>query len=184
MLFRSSNPNNVTLGASIQPVFTAMGDRVSTILERHNFTQIDPNRWYPQQDYLNVYNDIYESQNGVMTDLVGIGMEILDQAVFPAEVDNLEKALLAMDGYYRLNNQDEKAGWVVVMNQQRARCISTTPFPQDLEYGILYALVRKFCPKNMSFKVEYEDLAMRQQTKEFDNPCVYLVTWGDNLSQS
>lgn len=177
MKYKASNPNNKTSGASIQSVFAAMGDEVKPILAQHGLDNLDPDEWYPQQDYLDVFNDIARRSN-VMFNLVAIGTKILEEAHFPPEIDTVEKALGAMDAYYKLNNHDEDGGWDVRIDGQSAACMSTTPFPADLEYGILYAMTRRFVPSGQSFTVEYKDLDARERPKGHGNPCEFLVTWG------
>lgn len=177
MLYRASSPKNTTLGASIQPVLAAMDDSVQEILVRHNLDKIDPDTWYPQQDYLNVYNDIFESRNNVMSNLVAIGIDLLDKAAFPPEITTIEQALSAMDAYYHLNNKDEDGGWHVEIEGKSARCVSTTPFPADFEYGILFAMTRRFLPRGTRFSVAYEDASMKDQKKDHNNPCAFLVKW-------
>lgn len=173
--FIASDPRNRTLGASIMGVTNAMGEDVAAILQKHGLAKLTPDKWYPQQDYLNVYNDIFEQRVNVMHNLVAIGMKTVDEAVFPPDIQTLQDALMAMDVYYHLNNEDKDGGWQVELHQNQAICTSTTPFPTDFEYGILYALVRRFQPENHTFIVKYD--GERPEKTGPDNPCRYIVTW-------
>ncbi|MEM9953922.1 MAG: hypothetical protein AAF846_20095 [Chloroflexota bacterium] len=177
MRYVSSDSHNQSLGASIKSVFAAMGSRVEPILEKNNLANVESDKWYPQQDYLNVYNDLEADDSSVMSDLVSIGMKILDEAQFPPDIDNIEKALLSMDAYYKLNNRDAYGGWQVEIDEKSATCTSTTPFPTDLEYGILYAMARRFAGQGKHVAVKYQNTVIRNQRKGHDAPCVYLVTW-------
>lgn len=177
-MYTASNPNNMSSGASIQSVLSAMDTNIQPILDRHNLGTIDPDEWYSHVDYLNVFNDLVAEDNNVMFELVNIGMKILDNAIFPPNVDSVETALGSLNAYYKLNNKDDDGGWDVQIDGQTAICTSTTPFPPDLEYGILYAMVRRFVKRGERAIVEYQDLSMRTGTKGVHAPCVYKVSWG------
>lgn len=176
-MYTASDPQNLTSGASVQSVVAAMGANIQPILKHNNLGTIDPEAWYPQQDYLNVFNELEATGSGVMSNLVSIGMKILDNAHFPPDVDTIEKALGSLDVYYSLNNKDKRGGWHVEIDGQQAICTSTTPYPADLEYGILYAMTRRFIASKQKFSVKYQDLKMREAEKGHLNPCVFVAEW-------
>jgi hypothetical protein len=176
--FIASATENKTLGASIRPVFDAMGDEVRDVVIDHHLASLDPKTWYPQQEYLDVFNDIYERDFNVMHNMVAIGMRVLESATFPPGVNTLEEALGSLDAYYHLNNKDKTGGWDVTIKGKQATCVSTTPFPADFEYGLIYALVRRFLPKKHTFTVTYDGSDLIH--KGIDAPCTYQVVWKFN----
>ena len=178
--FVATDPGNETLGASMLGVIDAMGEEIHPILNELNLQDIDADTWYPQQQYLDVYNAIYKKRINLMHNLVAIGMKTVDNAAFPPQIETLQDALMSMDAYYHLNNRDKAGKWDVQIDDTSARCTSTTPFPPDFEYGILYALVRRFVPKDHTFKVKYEGDA--PEYAGADHPCTYLVTWEPKYS--
>lgn len=136
------------------------------LLGRHGFRTVDPDQWYPQQIWLDVLNDLVDSYGGMCGDLVSIGMTIFDTADFWHRLDN-QHILSVLDAWkhdYFACHRATDPGQITIQHQDSAqiRVATRLPYPDELIYGLLYAMVRHFCPEGMDFVLKYDDTLPRR----------------------
>lgn len=175
--FVALNPQAKVLGVSMLPIVEAMGPDVLPFLETHGFASIDPDAWYPLQDLLDVFRDLDEAN----FDFVAVGMRIPDDARFPDHINSIETALAAIDEAYHMNHQNEGGGWEMrVLAPNEIACISSSPYPSNMEYGIVYSLTRRFRPTGAKFTVYHEATVDGQPNRKSGGQrCLYRVVWED-----
>ncbi len=112
--------------------------------------------WYSLQTLLDIYHDIQGSQFNVTENLVSIGMRIMEQAPFPENMQSLDEALMSLGPTYRLGHRDHtEQGWISErVTAHHFLITADNPYPDELCYGLLWGLVRRFAPKGTHFKVE------------------------------
>lgn len=134
-------------------------DNLKPILEAHGLSEIDPERWYPQQVWLDVFNDI-EVESDSMSNLVSIGMKIADTA--PPELINIPFVDL-MKGFgensYKTHNRGADIGYLdtKVISDTHLEMHDGTPYPDEFVYGAYYGMARRFLPAGSNFTVKYDE---------------------------
>ena len=98
-------------GGTIMAVVDGLGTFTliaQKILAENKLSDIkaDFEHWYSQQDWLNAFKTISEKV-GINT-LYEIGRKIPENAEFPPEIDNIEKALASIDVAYHMNHRNAK----------------------------------------------------------------------------
>ena len=68
-------------------------EEMAAILQKYGLTDIQPNQWYPYQLGLDFERALGESDENGAESLVAIGIKIIDQMPFPAEVTTIPQAL-------------------------------------------------------------------------------------------
>lgn len=155
-LYVAANPQVEASGASILSVIASAGSSLKPLLEKYGLNDVKPDAWYPQQLWLNFFRDLAEG-GGSMSDLVSIGMRIPETANFPPQINSVESALQMLNGAYHMNNRNDPVEnrWEynkIAEGEYHITC--RTPVPRDFEYGVVYGLVRRFCPKGQHYIVQ------------------------------
>jgi hypothetical protein len=102
---------------------------------------IDPNQWYPLQ----LYYDITKRLNS--DELISIGVRFINAAIFPPEIDSIQRAieLLMATHHLNLKNVPEGDGYSDYhFDAHRITFRENTTFPHDLMYGYIYGLVQRY----------------------------------------
>lgn len=135
------------------------------ILEKHRLTEIDPERWYPQQVWLDVFNDVVETTNSI-SNLVSIGMKIAETAMLPSssEVSFIDLMLGFGEMSYKANNRGSDIGYIEtrVVDDHHLIMIDATPYPDEFVYGAYYGVARRFLPEGTALTVRYDDESPRR----------------------
>ncbi len=165
--YKTFGPDAEVFGAAMMAFVKSINyTNFSQILAHHGLETINPNSWYPQQVWLDVFSDI-ANRPGFSTDLVSIGMKIVETAVMPPEVQSLpfmDVALSFNQGSYLANNRGKDVGGIEaqVIDPHHVVMIDRTPYPDDFVYGAYYALARRFLP-NTTFTVKYDEQIPRRE---------------------
>jgi hypothetical protein len=146
------------------------------ILARHGIINPQAGKWYPQQAILDTYREIAETM-GVHT-LYQIGAKIPENAIFPAEIDSVEKALASLDIGYHLNHRGGEIGYYRLdkMESNRAVLVCYNPYPCDFDQGIIVGTVRRFAGGTTVLVNERHDES-KGCRKLGGASCTYIVEW-------
>lgn len=148
------------------------------ILQKHGINDPNPNGWYSQQAWLNAFREISEAL-GVHT-LFAIGEAIPENAIFPPEIDNLQKALSSIDVAYHLNHRGGEIGHYTLMDfnseKRIAIMVCNNPYPSEFDRGIISTMVRKFVPSTSYIYDVQLDPFKETRLKGADS-CTYIITW-------
>jgi hypothetical protein len=145
------------------------------ILAKQGIVNPQPDKWYPQQAALNTYKEIAETM-GVHT-LYQIGTKIPETAIFPAEIDSLEKGLALLDISYHLNHRGGEIGYyqLAKMESNRAVLVCYNPYPCDFDQGIIVGTVRRFAGGTVLVNERHDESAGCR--KLGGTSCTYIVEW-------
>jgi hypothetical protein len=191
--FKAFAPGVEVSGEAVLAVVEGMGAFKKTSLDTlagHGIHDPERGHWYPQQSWLNAFQAIAE-RVGPAT-LFAIGKKIPENALWPPEIDTVEKALASIDVAYHMNH---RISGVALFNPQtgqmregighygfektgdrKARMVCPNPYPCDFDRGIIEAVARKFKPKDSLFvTVEHDD--SQPCRKKGADSCTYLVSW-------
>jgi len=124
-----------------------------------------------------MFKEVAQPSVNAMMDLVAIGMKIPETAVFPPGINSIEIALNVLNDAYHMNHRNGEIGSydAVKVGEQHYKMVCRNPYPTDFDYGIIYGLVRRFCPLNTRFTVTVDETAPNRQ-KGADST-TYIVTW-------
>lgn len=175
--FQSSDPHAEVLGASIYTIIDAAGTfkrRAEQLLERNGITHLKLEQWYPLQPILNVLKDLYESV-GPQT-IRQIGRKVLDNAVFPSDINSLEQALASLNVAYHLNHHGNVGDYKFEkISERSAKMICNQPYPCEMDHGIIISLCNRFRPANVT-SVNIKHDASQPCRKRGDEVCIYLIS--------
>ncbi len=177
-LYRAADPSAQVLGAIVVGfIECSQRQEIWSILERRKLTNVDPDKWYLLQNWLDVLSEIAQD-SGAMFNFVSVGTHIGDTAPLLAGNENIsfEEMMLQFNENYQ---RSHRGGVGEIFTEQIAenhvKCTYTTPYPDDLDYGVLYGLARRFLPKGTDFVVQFDDsLPRRDEGGEYS---VMHVIW-------
>jgi len=148
------------------------------ILEKHGIIDIQPQAWYSQKAWLDAFREISETL-GAHT-LFAIGEAIPENAIFPPEIDTLQKALGSIDLAYHLNHRGGEIGHYTLTHfdehMRNATMVCNNPYPSEFDRGIITTMVKKFVPpSSLIFDVSLD--RTRESRLGGANSCTYIITW-------
>jgi hypothetical protein len=148
------------------------------ILQKHGISDPHPIKWYSQRAWLDAFREI-SGVLGVYT-LFAIGEAIPENAIFPPEIDNLEKALSSIDIAYHLNHRGGNIGHYTLADfnegKRTAIMVCNNPYPSEFDRGIITAMVKKFTPPNSVIYDVQLDAGKETRLMGADS-CTYIITW-------
>jgi hypothetical protein len=174
--FVSFDPNVEVLGQSMMSVVAGMSASARPLLEKYGLDKLEADKWYKLQPILDFYKEISLGKNAALN-LTSTGTKVPEKAIFPAEIDSIQKAFAVLDEAYHTNHRGGEIGHytATVINSRQIDVLAETPFPCDLDYGIILGLARRFKPVNGILAV-YHDTKTTCR-KKGSNSCLYHVTW-------
>ncbi len=186
--FVAFRPDVEVYGAVALSLVEGMGDFRSlgyAILVRHGILNPQPERWYPQQPWLDAFRTIAE-KIGPRT-LFEIGKKILDAVEWPPGIDTVEKGLASIDLNYHLRHRiDGVPLWNPETGEMRegighyrfdgvvaedtATMACDNPYPSEFDRGIITAMGRRYLP-HLDVTL---DLTQPTRTRGADS-CTYRI---------
>jgi hypothetical protein len=165
-------------GQTVLSVVKGMGALTQTgseILAKHGIKAPEPMVWYPQQAWLDAFEEI--SRCIGRRTLSQIGQSIPDNAKFPPGIDNVEKALSSLDAAYHMNHRGGEIGhYAFTKTEERKGVLECrNPYPCDFDYGIVQAMVKRFLPAGSTPRVLHDD-SKPCRSKQGDS-CTFLISW-------
>ena len=173
--FVSYYPDVIVQGAWMLALLGVLGEPAGMLAARAGLLGIQPDQWYPQQPFLDALREVCALAPAGLYDA---GQRLGDRLTFPPEVHTVAAALLALEDRYQFHHRnDDRSHWRVTVEGRRAlTCVSSTPYPSDVEYGIVGALVRRYHPAGLHCRVVH-DLSEPTRKAGADS-CTYRVRWG------
>jgi hypothetical protein len=151
--------------------------RALRMLADNGISPLKPDAWYALPAVLASFQRIFE-QIGPVT-VRAIGRKIPDSAPFPQDIDSLEKALCSLDAAYRMNHRGPGPIGAYRCESgpapRSARVVSDTPYPCDMDMGLVEAMADRFRPTDaLWMRLEHAPGACR---KRGDAACTYHLSW-------
>ncbi|MDX2079126.1 MAG: hypothetical protein SFZ02_22035 [bacterium] len=150
---------------------------IKPILEAHGILEIDPEKWYSQQLWLDILKDMQDKLAGEATSaLVAMGKQVVSNAVWPDSVQSIPDALNVLHFIHQSNLRDipsEEGYSLEAKGEQHYIIYHNTPNPDDGIYGFLWGIGARFKKPGESFTV-----------KMIDNPAphkassAFEIIWG------
>ncbi len=160
-------PDSEVLGGSILAVSAALGEKAVPYFEKGGLADVQPDEWYSFPRYLNILYDIVAHEDDLMSNLVSIGMKVVETAPLPPQIDTAEKALMSMQAAWEMNSRHaHEINWEVEkVGDHKYICTNYSPFPKDIEYGVVYGFARRFA-HGRHFTVAYQNLEDRDDDEK------------------
>ncbi|MBI5958152.1 MAG: hypothetical protein HY866_05430 [Chloroflexi bacterium] len=177
--YTSFEPNVEVIGQNLLSfIQNVNAEHIEPVLRKYGLAVIEPEKWYPLQQWLDVLSDL-AIQSGGMFDLVAIGAAISQTALMPPEVEKMpfEQFLFLVNDVYQMQHRNGKAGEVKVekIADQHMKIVVRVPYPDDLEYGTTYGFAHRFLPKGTKILVEY-DPSLKRRDQGGESTTIH-VTW-------
>jgi hypothetical protein len=175
--FVAGSPNALVLGQTVAAFSSNLhADQIAHILPKYGLDNIDPEKWYPHQSWMNVLKELSQGSNSDSA-LVAFGKEVVRTAVMPPELDSIPKVLHALHAIHHANLRNipaEEGYQIEELGERHYLVYHNTPNPDTAIYGFLWGLMARFKHKDEIFVV-----------RQIDNPkpdkkpgSVYEVKWG------
>jgi hypothetical protein len=163
------DPNTEIIGAMLQSLsYSIERETLLPLLHKHGFEEIAFDKWYPLQRVLDLFTDIVNQAAG-MFDMVAIGMKGGEVFEFPPEITSFEQALELADTLNRTAYRNGDPGTIRAerLGERHYRLHVHLPFPQDLHYGIWWAVAKRFVPDMRALKIRRELIDLYTGIYEF-----------------
>jgi len=178
--YKSFEPEAEAIGQSMLGFIECLRrEEIRPYLEAHGLTDIQPNGWYPVQQWLDVLSDLSEDRPGqAMFDFVAIGMQISQTSSYPPEFEKmsffevLQAAAVAHNSMQHRNYSGRMK--VERIGPRHIRVAIRVPYPDDLMYGATYGVTRRFL-KGVPFTVAYDDVIPRRE--QGGDETVFHIVW-------
>ncbi len=173
------DPKTEMSGKLATSLLTNLAENFKPLMAKHGLAQIDPDKWYPMQQVVDVFKEVSE-QSGAMFDFVAIGMAAVERYVLPPELAHLTLEQFFLNVVPKLHltqyrNGDASVIDVEKIGEKHLKLTVTSPYPDDTAYGFLYGLARRFSQKGASFTLKYDEHAQRHDAG--GNDTILQLTW-------
>jgi hypothetical protein len=176
--YRAFSNNVLVNGQTVLSVvkgMAAFSQTATDILARHGINAPEPGGWYPQQAWLDAFQEIAKSI-GPRT-LYQIGASIPASAKFPPGIDSVEKALEVIDAAYHMNHRGGEIGHYTFKKTGARQCSMEcrNPYPCEFDSGLIQAMVKRFVPAGVTPKIVHE-ASQPCRSKQGDS-CTFAISW-------
>lgn len=156
----------------VDGVPAAFTETAKEILADHGIEELDPDEWYPQQAYLDAYQQIVDDI-GEST-LRRIGESTPENAEWPPGVSTPFEALASIDDAYNMNHRGGDIGYYDVkrVDETTAHVECKTPYPCEYDQALVEATAEQFAEGVVRLREVGE-----QCRADGGDHCVYEVTW-------
>lgn len=131
-------------------------DVIQPLLPKHGLDNIDPEKWYPHQSWMNLLKELSEMPGG-QSALVAFGKKVVETAAMPPELDSIPKVLAALQAIHHLNLRNipaDEGYWLEEKGENIIHVYHNTPNPLDSIYGFIWGLAQRFRGPNEPFSVK------------------------------
>jgi hypothetical protein len=169
------------IGAAVLSTLEGMGvfrSAAIDLLAKNGIKNPTKDGWYPQKAWLETMKEI-SGKMGPNTVFM-VGTKILDNAVWPPDIDNLQKGLTSIDAAYHMNHRNGRVGnyKLVSFNDQEktAKVVCDNPYPCDFDRGLITTVSRTFRPTECPRIDVIHDTSSPCRKTGADS-CTYIIKW-------
>jgi hypothetical protein len=135
-----------TLSTSISNLPSFAQKNMLNILEQGGIKNLDADIWYSFKTVLAIYQKI--AKDFGPNTMFDFGKSIPEKAVFPPEIDSIDKAFHLINTAYNMNHKDGYVGFYKIfshdLEEKKIVMQCYNPYPCDLDRGLFTAMARKF----------------------------------------
>ncbi|HEX3053833.1 MAG TPA: hypothetical protein VHP83_24460 [Aggregatilineaceae bacterium] len=168
------------LGAvAVSVLGTSRADELKPYFEKYGLSHYDPSHYYPVEPLLHMVNDIVAERQGMDStfDFVSLGIANGMSIPLPPEVDTMEKWLGVWMDRHPMLYKGSDIGYVKVekLGEHYFRARVRWPWVDDVTYGTIYGMCRRFLTHGEHYTVWYDPDAVRSDRGGQDT--VIYVQW-------
>ncbi|MEL7434911.1 MAG: hypothetical protein AAFN11_13280, partial [Chloroflexota bacterium] len=134
---------------------------IRPVLKKHDIEEIDPEKWYPHQLWMDILKDIKDSLGSeAQSAFIAFGRAVVEKAVMPPEMKTIPDVLNALHAIHHMNLQNvpEDEGYKVEkIADKHYRVYENTPNPVDAMYGFIWGICARYYQRGERFTVEVID---------------------------
>ena len=176
--YKAFAPGVEVNGETILSFINGMGvfkDMFDIILSDNGIKDPKDGTWYLQQNWLNAFKTIAQ-KTGPAT-LKKIGSNVPANAIWPAQIDTIEKALASIDIAYHMNHRGGEIGHYQFKkaSDRSAFIICNNPYPCDFDKGLIEVTSLKFAKEGQYPLVKHENPQVCRKTGAA--ACTYFISW-------
>jgi len=176
----AGTPEAEVIGQAVSAFVDNMeAETISPILPKHGFDNINPDKWYPHQSWLNVLHDM-EAEVGGQASMafVAFGKQVVQSAVMPDTLKTIPDVLNALHDIHHLNlrNVPDEEGYSLEKRGDTDYIVfHNTPNPDHVIYGFLWGLAARFKSPSEQFVVRI----LPENPRPDICRSAFEVKWGD-----
>ncbi len=141
-------------------------ENYSDLYERLGLGSVEVDKWYSGQVVIDLINTIAERTSAMM-DFVSIGtaMGMYTPASEVSSYLDFGTVVTSLDSGYQAMTRGTDVGWFRggVIAPQHVKVDYRVPWPDDLEYGFVYGLAKRFLPPLTKFTAVYDPAVLRRE---------------------
>jgi hypothetical protein len=154
------------LGAVVLSILgTSRIDELQPYFQKYGIAQCNPGDYYPVESLAHMMDDIIHDRQSLdsMYDFVSMGIANGLSIPLPPEVDTLEKWLTIFESRYPTLYHGTNIGYVkcekLAGSHYQVRVC--WPWVDDIAFGMIYGMCKRFLPHGHTFYVYYDDQSVR-----------------------
>src|SRR5262249_5940543 len=110
--FTSFDPECEVGGVIIVAYLQSMwADDIAPLIKAHGLEDVDPQGWYPQQQWLDFLTEVYKMPDGPSR-MVSVGMKVGQVMPFPPELATFEQVMDSIHMSMEMSHRNGKWGYV------------------------------------------------------------------------
>lgn len=177
--FVAGSPDALVIGETMRAFLeNVQGEIIKPIMEKYGMSEIEADKWYPHQIWMDILKDIDGSlEGGAQSAFVAIGRKVVEKAAMPPEINSIPIALGALHAIHHLNlkNIPPDEGYVVKqLGEKHYHVYENTPNPSDAIYGFIWGICARFKQADEKFTVKIIDNPNPEETPG----TVFDIVWG------
>lgn len=153
--YRASSKDAQVSGLLIYPLFLGLlKEQYSSILDQEQLSTETLEEWYPQQFILDLLKTIRTRVTNELV-LVSVGLSWAGEG--PPEFDSFREFILLLEEIYAASSDGLGEGDMLLVNvidEAYVEVVNATPYPDDLMYGYLYGIARRY---GVDVSLNYKD---------------------------
>lgn len=149
-------------------------ERAISALNEEGITEPEPDKWYPQQAWLNAFKTIAEELQPHVLDRLGETLPSV--ADWPDDYETIPEGLQSIDDAYQRNHRGGEIGYYRFeqLDAQTGAVTCHNPYPCPFDRGLIRGVAKQYASvDNFVFIEETGDTCRRNG----DDTCVYTVHW-------
>lgn len=135
--------------------------QVEEWLKESGIGKIDPEDWYPRQEWLNLLKKLDDTPGGAMQNQVAIGMKVIDNVDLPDDfrVASVAEGVSMLVNIYESAQRNlpegDKGYQVTQIDAAHFEILDTNPYLAFVNYGYIYGILKRFLGKPFQLEMEY-----------------------------
>lgn len=137
-----------------------IGQNFQVFKKNNQTASINPVRWYPLRKWLHMLDGLVATSRDA-TNFVEIGIALANTFPLPHEAEKmtLEGFFRFFDEIYQMQHRNGDVGSITVQKMETDELqitVHSSPYPDDLIYGVVYGFTLRFLKKGQHFVLKQE----------------------------